>query len=153
MPRNLPTRRQWLAQVTLGNAALAVTRLTPATFAAAAPAPLELGSRLELFLDRYLIDRLTGATLRLQAPVKMPRPRSPLIGAYTTVIKDGARFHAVFRSYNPTYKGKQYDGNPGEMTCYAESTDGHEWTQPKLGLVEVNGSRAISRSSCGINFS
>jgi hypothetical protein len=27
------------------------------------------------------------------------------------------------------------------MTCYAESRDGHDWTQSKLGLVEINGSR------------
>ncbi len=139
--RPAQSRREWLAQAALGTATLTAARFTPATFAAAAPAPLDLGSRLELFLDRYLIERLTGATLQLQTPVKLPRPRNPLLGAYTTVIKDGDRFRAVYRSSNPTYKGKQYDGNPGEMTCYAESTDGHEWTQPKLGLVEINGSR------------
>jgi len=134
-------RREWLAQAAVGTAALATARLTPATLAADASAPLELGSRLELFLDRYLIDRLTGATLQMHAPAKLPRARSPLIGAYTTVIKDGDRYRAVYRGQNPAYKGKLFDGNPSEMTCYAESTDGHEWTQPKLGLVEINGRR------------
>jgi hypothetical protein len=141
MTTTAQTRRDWLGQATLGTAALAVARVAPAAWAAAAPAPLDIGSRLELFLDRYLIERLTGATLQLQTPAKMPRPRSPLVGAYVTVIRDSDRFHAVYRSYNPTYKGKEYDGNPGEMTCYAESADGHEWTQPKLGLVEINGRR------------
>ena len=62
MSASNPTRRAWLGQATLGTAALAISRFAPATFAAAAPAPLELGSRLELFLDRHLIDRLTATS-------------------------------------------------------------------------------------------
>ncbi|MBM3823884.1 MAG: hypothetical protein FJ404_13535, partial [Verrucomicrobia bacterium] len=153
----LADRREWLAQTAFGIAALAAARFNPATLAAGASAPLELGSRLELFLDRYLIDQLTGARLQMHAPVKLPRPRHPLIGAYTTVIKDGDRYRAVFRDQNPTYKGKLFDGNPGEMTCYAESVDGHEWTQPKLGLVEINGRRdnnvILRASPFSTNFS
>lgn len=101
----------------------------------------DIGSRRELFIDKYLVERLDNATLKLHEPTKTPRPQSPLIGAYVTVIKDGDIFRAVYRSYDPAYKGEQYDGNPGEMTCYAESRDGQEWTQPKLGIVEINGSR------------
>ena len=43
------------------------------------------------------------------------------------------------------------------MTCYAESRDGHEWTQPKLGIVEINGSREnnviLRASPFSTNFS
>ena len=122
------------------------------------PSPTrDIGSRRELFLDKFLIERLDNASLRLHEPTKTPRPQSPLIGGYATVIKDGELFRAVYRSYDPSYKGEQYDGNPGEMTCYAESRDGHEWTQPKLGLVEINGSREnnviLRASPFSTNFS
>ena len=122
------------------------------------PAPVrDIGSRRELFLDKFLIERLDNASLKLHEPAKAPRPRSPLIGGYATVIKDGELFRAVYRSYNPTYKGEQYDGNPGEMTCYAESRDGHEWTQPNLGIVEINGNREnnviLRASPFSTNFS
>lgn len=33
------------------------------------------------------------------------------------------------------------DGSNAECTCYAESTDGRNWTKPKLGLFEVRGTR------------
>ena len=102
----------------------------------------DIGSRLELMVDDYLIERLTGTRLQLQTPQKVPRAKSPLLGAYTTVIKDGDIFRATFRTNNPSFHGKHYDGDPGVMTCYAESADGHEWTFPELGLVEVAGSRA-----------
>ncbi len=117
----------------------------------------DIGSRRELFVDKFLIERLNNASLKLHEPTKVPRPKSPLIGAYVTVIKDGDLFRAVYRSYDPAYKGEQYDGNPGEMTCYAESRDDHEWTQPKLGLVEINGSREnnviLRASPFSTNFS
>jgi hypothetical protein len=104
--------------------------------------PRAIGFRLELMVDDYLIERMDGARLQLQAPQKVPRARSPLVGGYTTVIKDGRVFRAIYRAQDPGYHGERYDGNPGEMTCYAESSDGHEWTFPALGLVEVGGSRA-----------
>ncbi|MSU34295.1 MAG: hypothetical protein EXS36_04150 [Pedosphaera sp.] len=102
---------------------------------------LDIGSRLEPFVDKHLIDRFDGATLMLHPPVKAPRPKSPLIGAYVTVIKDGNLYRAVYRGYDPLYRGADFDGNAGEVTRYAESADGHEWAFPKLGLVEISGSR------------
>jgi len=104
--------------------------------------PRAIGSRLELMVDDFLIERMDGARLQLQTPQKMPRAQSPLVGGYTTVIKDGDLFRAIYRTPDPDYRGERYDGNPGEMVCYAESTDGHEWTIPTLGLIEVGGSRA-----------
>lgn len=103
--------------------------------------PCDIGSRLELMIDDFLIERLAGTRLQLQTPRPTPRAKSPLVGGYTTVIKDGGLFHAIYRSTNPAYQGKRFDGDPGEMTCYARSVDGHEWTFPNLGLVEVAGSR------------
>jgi hypothetical protein len=54
-----------------------------------------------------------------------------------TVIKDGDRYRAYYNSCRPGYTGPWGDGNPGEITCYAESCDGHEWNLPDLGLYEV----------------
>ena len=141
---------------------LLVCLLVVSCFRAVADEPVpssvrDIGSRRELFVDKFLIERLDKATLKLHEPTKAPRPKSPLVGAYVTVIKDGDLFRAVYRSYDPSYKGDQYDGNPGEMTCYAESRDGHEWTMPKLGIVEINGSREnnviLRASPFSTNFS
>ncbi len=107
----------------------------------ATPAPLEIASKLQLFVDRELIGALRGLELRLHAPVQQPLPKSPLKGDYLTVIKQGDTYRAYYRGDDPSYAGRRYSGHPGEITCYAESRDGHEWTFPRLGLFEVNGTR------------
>ena len=100
--------------------------------------PLTLGNRRELFVDHYLIDRLDGASLRLHEPrpagtaIKFDRPWEGLACGYITVLKDDG----VYRMY---YRGHPGDGP--QVTCYAESVDGIEWTKPNLGLFEVAGTR------------
>lgn len=101
-----------------------------------------LGSRLELMVDDYLIDRLDKAALKLHHPQPRPLAAAALVGGYATVIKDGDRYRAWYRATDPTYRGERYDGHPGVMTCHAESQDGREWNFPDLGLFEVNGSQA-----------
>lgn len=108
--------------------------------------PIDIGSRRELFVDRLLIDTLSDAELRLHPPVKAPRPKSPLPEKYYfTVLKDrddtGDLYRAYWRETDPNYPGPFHTGHAGEMVCYAESRDGHEWTFPKLGLHEIGGSR------------
>ncbi len=102
---------------------------------------IELGSRRELFVDDYLIERLQDVQLRLQKPV----PRNVVLdhdvpwegntSAYHTVFQDGK----LFRAY---YRGSHY-GPPRPyrpVVCYAESLDGIEWYRPELGLVNCQGS-------------
>lgn len=108
--------------------------------------PIDIGSRRELFVDRLLIDTMTNAELRLHHPEKAPRPRSPLPEKhYFTVIKDrddnGDLYRAYWRETDPNYPGPFHTGHAGEMVCYGESRDGHEWQFPKLGLHEIGGSR------------
>lgn len=101
---------------------------------------IELGSRRELFVDRYLIDTLDGAVLRLHEPVlaepvQPPRPQ----GHYATVLKADDKFQFY-------YRGDKMPGNhwkqgweqyhDGEVTLYAESTDAIHWTLPNLGRYE-----------------
>jgi len=101
---------------------------------------IDIGSRLELFVDDFLVDDLTNLEFRLHEPRKLPLPKSPLKGWYATVIKDSTLYRAWYRSLDPSYTGpSDYSGHPGEVTCYAESQDGHEWTFPELGLFMVNG--------------
>lgn len=106
--------------------------------------PIDIGARLELFVDRHIVDTLRQTTFRLHHPQPLSLPRSPIRGAYMSILKDGDLYRAYFRDYDPTYAGERRDGNEGEITCYAQSRDGHEWTFPELGFHEVDGTRANS---------
>ena len=102
---------------------------------------VDIGDRLELFVDDHVIERMAGGVeRRLHKPV--PREvvlvtDAPWEGntcAYYTIFRDGDRF----RMY---YRGSHYDEKIGkathrEVTCMAESRDGVHWTKPALGLFE-----------------
>ena len=98
--------------------------------------PRELGRHLELFTDRLLIDSMKNLRLKLHTPQMQPLSASPLKGTYITILKDGGLFRAYYRLSHPEYTGAMHDGNPGELTCYAESSDGIEWEYPDLGLYK-----------------
>ncbi|MBN2311841.1 MAG: hypothetical protein JXR94_22875 [Candidatus Hydrogenedentes bacterium] len=125
---------------------------------ASAQEPIDIGNRLELFVDRHLIAELDGVELCMHRPQPLPLPASPLPIAYTTVIKDGDLYRAYYRDYRPGYEGPFDDGNRGEITCYAESRDGHEWTFPDVGIFDVASSRGgnvilAGAGPCSHNFS
>lgn len=110
----------------------------------AAQAPVtDIGARLELFVDRHLVESTRGVTLELQRPVvaekalAFDKPWEGAFAAYCTVIKDGA----VYRLYYRGLPMAKADGSESETTCYAESRDGINWTKPALGLFEVMGTR------------
>lgn len=115
----------------------------------------EIGSRLELFVDRWLVDDVCDVDFRLHAP-HLEAPVLPMKGHYMTVLQDGDRYRAYYRQSDPSYTGEHFDGNAGEVTCYAESRDGITWSLPDLGLCLVDGSRhnnAILRTPLfGTNF-
>ena len=108
--------------------------------------PLDIGSRLELFVDDYVIDEISGdAKLQLHRPqpqevvLTTDKPWEGNTSAYYTVFRDGD----LYRMY---YRGSHWDevakkaAHP-EVTCYAESKDGIHWTKPNLGLYEFAGSK------------
>lgn len=104
--------------------------------------PIQIDDRLELFVDRLLVETMTGVEFKLHSPQKLSLPKNPLPEAhFATVIKDGDMYRAYYRDTDPSYTGRRYSGHPGEITCTAESRDGHEWTFPNLGLFDVNGTR------------
>ncbi len=105
--------------------------------------PIALGSRRELFVDSLLVDRLQGATIELCQPIDrgsvlaLDQPWEGLFSAYTTIIRDGDRLRMYYRG-GPGQDSA--DGTDAEVTCYAESVDGVQWTKPSLGLYEIAGS-------------
>jgi hypothetical protein len=108
-------------------------------------AAIDIGNRLELFVDDALIDELRGG-----AKQKLHRPKPEEVvftadhpwegntSAYFTIFRDGD----LFRMY---YRGSHADDNMKathpEVACYAESKDGLHWTKPALGLFEYAGSK------------
>ena len=102
--------------------------------------PVDIGSRLELFVDTFLIDRMDGARLVLHEPVpsgeaiRFDKPwEGPFVG-YCTVIEDGGLYRLYYRGY------PEVGDNTCQVTCYAESSDGRSFRKPNLGIVEKDGS-------------
>jgi hypothetical protein len=118
-------------------------------------APVEIGSRLELFVDDFLIGSMHGVQLKLHEPRPMgttfafDQPWEGVTSGYSTVFKDGDIYRMYYRaSSDPSYTIKatvQADERVipehPQYACYAESKDGITWTRPNLGLFEFNGSR------------
>ena len=101
--------------------------------------PIDISSQRELFVDRYLIDRLDGARLVLHHPkprevsLTFDQPWERNVG-YMTVFRDGG----TYRLY---YRGMLGNKDEDCATCYAESQDGVHWTRPKLGLFDAGKER------------
>jgi len=128
-------------QITFAGAALALPAMLPA-----AVSPVDIGGRLELFVDRYLIEEMKGTELRLAQPqqreivLNFDLPwEIPFSGAHT-VIKDGDVYRMYYRGAGIDARG-EYD-ETSEVTCYAESRDGIHWVKPILGLHDYHGNKA-----------
>jgi hypothetical protein len=129
----MPTRRSFLATSLSAAATLSLAR------AAGAPSVRDIGSRRELFVDRFLIEREKGTSLKLHEPHLAPPMTEPADNLeYGTVIQDGD----LFRLYTRDARGARRDGDEPEVTRYYESRDGIHWTRPKLGLHEIDGTKA-----------
>lgn len=103
--------------------------------------PIALGNRLELMVDRFLVERMDKVRF---APAQ-PREREIVFrydqpweeaNGMVSVLKDGNTYRMYYRGGRPGTLHK-----PVELTCYAESRDGIHWKRPVLGLHEFEGSR------------
>ena len=119
--------------------AICLTLLVVTTHAESAdPDVLDIGSRRELFVDRFLIDRIEGAQLVLHEPrpaetvIEIDRPWEGPFSFGLAVWKDGDTYRMYYRGWH---------ANKVPAWCIAESADGIHWTKPDFGLVEVDGSR------------
>jgi hypothetical protein len=108
--------------------------------------PLDIDSRLELFVDEFLIDQMSGD---LHQQLHEPTPQEVALvtdapwegntSAYFTVFQDGDLYRMYYRGSHAD-DGAASSAHP-EFTCYAESRDGIRWTKPELGIVEYQGSK------------
>ncbi len=101
--------------------------------------PYEIGDRLELFVDDFLIEGMTGGVeRRLHHPVprevvlELNQPWEGPTSAYFVVFQDGERVRMYYRGEMP--------GVDGEACCVAESRDGIHFERVNAGLFEFAGS-------------
>ncbi len=146
MHQNL-SRRSFLASTAALAAMPLLARPVPA---AQGDAAIDVGSRRELFVDDYLIDRLEGkASLMLHHP----QPQEVSLVHDAPWEGSGSGYHSIFQDgdkYRMYYKAWHLDVAPGKvktdthplLCCYAESSDGVRWVKPELGLHEFAGSKA-----------
>ncbi|HXK45470.1 MAG TPA: hypothetical protein PL060_05885, partial [bacterium] len=105
----------------------------------------EIGSRLELFVDEWLIEQKEAVQLTLHHPVpaeivmEFNMPWEGNTCGYVTVFKDKDIFRMYYRASNTNLETGQ-ETHPA-FVCYAESTDGIHWTRSYLNLYQFNGSK------------
>jgi len=109
--------------------------------------PLDIGSRRELFVDDYLVEKLDGARRVLHHPTPQEvslardKPWEGNISGYTTVFQDGELYRMYYRGSDTIYEPGKVRQPHRQVVCYAESPDGIHWKRPELGLVEFEGSK------------
>ena len=109
---------------------------------------VDIGGRLELMVDDYLVQSMTGkAELRINRPV--PREVAIVHDApwegnnctYHTVIRSGDVYRMYYRGSGLEVNGNNLNDVHPAVTCYAESPDGIHWNKPKLRLNDFAGSK------------
>ena len=81
--------------------------------------PLQLGSRLELFVDDFLIAKSKGVTKRLHHPVsagkflELNKPWEGNTCFYTTVFQDGDRYLMYYRGSSDPHCDASVDARGG----------------------------------------
>lgn len=146
------SQRDWLKlAIVLTSAAAGAVLFVPQSEAGdeGEPSVIDIGSRRELFVDDYLVERLDGARRVLQRPI----PQEIAIKHDAPWEGSGSGYHSVFRDgdlYRMYYKAWHLDVSNGRLNsgahplfcCYAESDDGIHWRKPELGLHDFRGSKA-----------
>ena len=102
---------------------------------------IDIGSRLELFIDKFLIEKMENTRLVLHEPedkgpvLNFDKSWEGPFSAYCTVIKAAEKYQMYYRGLYSAGK----DGSDDETTCYAESNDGIIWRKPDLEIYKRNG--------------
>src|SRR4051812_33378438 len=116
--------------------------------------PIDIGTRVEMFVDDQLIDpaHRRDITLELQTPVRREivlttdKPWEGIFSAYFTILQDGPTYRLYYRGSGPVG-----DNSDRQYTCYAESNDGIHFVRPNLGLQEFEGSKENNIILSGIS--
>ncbi|MCC6443773.1 MAG: hypothetical protein IT210_10010 [Armatimonadetes bacterium] len=106
-------------------------------------APLSLGSRRELFVDRWLIEEMQDARLLLHCPERREAafvcdaPWEDDIAGFYSVFQDSETVRLYYRASIPDRSNEDL-----VVFALAESDDGGlSFRRPELGLVEFKGSK------------
>ena len=100
-----------------------------------------ISSRLELFVDDWLIEEMNGVSLQMHSPIpqevvlEFNQPWEGSISYDPVVMKEGNRYRLWYRGCGSESTWED------QCTAYAESTDGIHWERPTLGIFEFNGNR------------
>ncbi len=94
-------------------------------------------SEKNLFLDELMIGSTKGVKRTLHQPVK--HPANPVVKPHADWIKMALVFGSVIREGNHWKMWYYAKTDFGPAVCYAESTDGINWRQPDLPLVNYRG--------------
>lgn len=98
---------------------------------------MDIGSRLELFVDDFLIERMDGVTQELHSPIphevvlELDRPWEGPISYDPVVILDQGRYRMWYRA----------GGDRDQRTAYAESPDGIHFKRVRVGQIEFGGTK------------
>jgi hypothetical protein len=131
--------------------------ITTPLLARAPAGPIALGDRKHLFIDGLLLDKQEGVTFQVNPPKvrevtefrnRFPWEPSPRFGStipdICSIWDEGDKIAMLYTN------GGMWGGKP-HAVCYAESTDGIQWTKPELGLYPWDGStlnNIVSRIAC-----
>ncbi|MBO9607341.1 MAG: hypothetical protein J7639_15370 [Paenibacillaceae bacterium] len=119
-------------------------------------AVLDIGSRVEMLVDEWLVAAKQGVALQLTPPVKreivleLDRPWEGPASGYFSVLQEGERIRLYYRGYCP-----DADASEEQVACCAESNDGIRFARPDLGLYAFGGSSAnniVWRGNAAHNF-
>ena len=126
-----------------------LTALAVLSLSAVADEPIDIGSRRELMIDDYLIESISDSLrLQMHKPVRRnlamvtDAPWEGNACAYSSLFHDGEKFRMYYTTNHYVNQKGRIEEPHGRHLCYAESNDGIQFTRPKLGLVEFNGSKA-----------
>ena len=110
----------------------------------------DIGNRLELFVDDWLIHELKGtAEQRLHEPVPQNTALSTdsswegNMCGYITAFKDGGKYRMYYKAHHvdivEASEGTYTETQTQLRIAYAESPDGIHWEKPDLRICEVDG--------------
>ncbi|MCE2394744.1 hypothetical protein J4G02_09175 [Candidatus Poribacteria bacterium] len=100
-----------------------------------------INSRLELFVDDWLIEEMNGVSLQMHNPIpqevvlEFNQPWEGSISYDPVVMQEGDCYRLWYRGCGSESTWED------QCTAYAESTDGVHWERPTLGIFEFNGNR------------
>lgn len=112
----------------------------------------DMGSKRELLLDSFLIDKMEGAQLVLHPPTARDvvlvtdKPWEGNMNTFNTVFHDGEKFRLYYRGWQVDLtdgksEGESINNARPPCVCLAESTDGIHWERSPVNQIEHEGSK------------